>query len=380
MRTLYITNTYLQGRSGVVNASKAFINAFAELSESMTLVFPQKPENYIPEINTNNVELIPIEDKRNKILKLCGFILGKMHRFSDETIQLFNKECYDIVVFDSSVTSSCLIKKARNRGLKVITIHHNYEIEYVKGDKNSILKIPLLFWTYIYEKQSVCYSNLNLTLTLNDAMSLKKHYDKDGRYEVLGTFEYKHSNNQVTEAHSRNSMTFVITGQLYSIQTEQSLFPWIKKYYTLLNKQYPDAKVVVAGRNPSEKLIKVCRVNGIEIIPSPNDIDAIVRGGDYYVCPTELGSGLKLRIMDGLQQGLMVLTHERSARGYEKMMERHVLFSYNDSQSFIDALNRMVENKANRNTVYKAYLDYFSYEAGVERLEKILKKYELLKY
>jgi hypothetical protein len=42
MRTLFITNTYLDGNSGGVYATKAYINAFAQLSETMTLVYAMK--------------------------------------------------------------------------------------------------------------------------------------------------------------------------------------------------------------------------------------------------------------------------------------------------------------------------------------------------
>ena len=379
MRTLYITNTYLQGRSGVVNASKAFVNAFAELSEAMTVVYPQQNGYEVEDVDGQNVELYPVDDHRNKVAKFCSLVVGKMHRYSKETVKLFDREKFDVAVFDTSIVSSRLIEKARRKGLKVITIHHNYEMEYIKGDTRTLLKYPLLFWTSKYEKQAVRSSNLNLTLTETDAKSLMAHYDKNGKFDVLGTFEFKKDIIlSAVDTHERSSMVFVITGQLYSIQTEQSLIPWIERYYSLLKCQYPSAKVVIAGRNPSDTLIETCRDHGIEIIPSPKDIDAIVKVGDYYICPTELGSGLKLRIMDGLKQGLMVLAHERSARGYEEMIEKGVLFSYNDSKSFIDGIINIVERKVSRSDVQNAYLSYFSYEAGVARLRRILKKHVFL--
>jgi hypothetical protein len=378
MRTLYITNTYLFGRSGVVNASKAFVNAFAALSDSMTLVYPQQNDYIVEDIMKQNVKLFPVYDNRSKIVKAISFLLGNLHRFSNETIDLFDKEKFDVVIFDSSPVSYHLIKKAKQRGLKTITIHHNNQIEYTKDDTRPLLKYPLLFWTRKFEKQSVCNSDLNVSLTQTDAQSLRSYYKNDAKFEVLGVFEYNKSCSMTQLSSDHESMTFVITGQLYSLQTENSLLPWINKYYVLLKEQYPNAKVIVAGRSPSDKLISTCRENGIEIIPSPEDIDAIVSKANYYICPTELGSGLKLRIMDGLKFGLEVLAHERSARGYEYMMENEVLYKYNDQQSFIDSLKRMVSLHKKRSEVQKIYHNYFSYAAGEKRLETILKKYNFL--
>ena len=89
------------------------------------------------------------------------------------------------------------------------------------------------------------------------------------------------------------------------------------------------------------------------------------------LCPTALGSGLKLRIMDGLKTGMPVLTHYVSLRGYEPFLDRFV-FSYADAESFRTALRKMKSISWNREEIIRAYKDVFSFEAGVERLRKIV--------
>ena len=374
MKCLYITNTYLHGRSGVVNASKAFINAFAALSNSFTLVCPSNNENAIEDINANNICVVPVADKRSSIVKFVQLLFGKIHRFSDETKKLFDKSKYDLVVFDASPVTFHLIKVAKQAGLKTITIHHNYQMEYVKDDTDTILKYPLLFWTYISERQAVINSDINLTLTQSDADSLKIHYCRSAVFEVVGVFEHSPQIKDVV-VNSINKRHFVITGQLSSLQTKNSLLPWINNYYPIIRSVFPDSKLTIAGRNPSDDLIKVCKSNGIEIIPSPDNIDSIVKDADYYICPTSLGSGLKLRIMDGMKYGLSVLSHEKSARGYEEMMKKGILYSYSDEDSFKRNLNSMVSNSISKQTVIDIYYSWFSFEAGKERLKTILDKY-----
>lgn len=379
MKTLYITNTYLAGRSGVVNASKAFVNAFAALSNVVTVVYPQDGNYQVEDVKGDNVEFIPIEDKRSKITKFIGILIGKTHRYSKETTALFDKTQYDVVVFDSSIVSFRLIKKAKNAGLKTITIHHNYQIEYTKDDERSILKFPLLFWTYRFEKEAVCYSDLNLTFTKSDEYSLREHYKKTAEIDVVSLFEHTKTDLIACKNAKNKRMSFVITGQLYSLQTVNSLLPWLKNYFPLLKKTYPEAELIVAGRRPSQKLINACEENGVVIIPSPEDIDAIVRGSDYYICPTALGSGMKLRIMDGLKNGLCVLTHERSARGYEEMIRRGVVYEYHDTNSFLTSLKAMVNSKKDHRTIIETYYGWFSLESGINRLKAILNRHQILK-
>lgn len=99
-------------------------------------------------------------------------------------------------------------------------------------------------------------------------------------------------------------------------------------------------------------------------------MSAVLARGRYYICPTELGGGLKLRIMDGLKAGLPVLTHAVSARGYE-VFEGFCLFSYRDEDSFRHALDQLLSRPVDPISVQARYREVFSFDAGVERMRTI---------
>lgn len=53
MRILYITHHYLSDNGGGTFASRAYINAFAEIADEMTLLYPVKEgQNLFREINS----------------------------------------------------------------------------------------------------------------------------------------------------------------------------------------------------------------------------------------------------------------------------------------------------------------------------------------
>jgi len=95
---------------------------------------------------------------------------------------------------------------------------------------------------------------------------------------------------------------------------------------------------------------------------------------DYYICPTSLGGGLKLRIMDGLQWGLPVVTHAVSARGYDAFKDAGCLFAYSNQEEFADALRCLKSTIFDKKQVQTLYNSIFSFGAGVDRLKNILKK------
>jgi len=371
MRTLFIEFGYLSGHSGGVYASRTHINLFSALSEKFTLVYPWK-EGMAPEkINFERIEsLVPVSDSRSRIRKIWDLCRGKVHRFRLDD-SFYDNDKYDIVVFDNSVVSSSLIRKFNKCGIKTITIHHNYQIEYLKGDANKLLLLPLLFWTHIYEKTAVKYSDLNITLTQQDANLLRDHYFKSATFDVLGVFEYQNSEFLDVKDDNRGNR-FLITGHLQSKQTEDSLIRWVNEYWPILKDIVPNVLLTIAGFNPSNKLSDIIIKAGINLIASPPDMNPILNMADFYICPTDCGGGLKLRIMDGLKAGLPVLTHKVSARGYEKLMESGMVISYDSHKSFKDGILKLTSKKYIKNEVQKIYRANFNYDAGLRRLKEIL--------
>ena len=370
MRTLFITNSYLNGNGGGIYATRTHINLFSELSESMTLLYPYKSGEEPKDINKSKICMIPVEDYRSNARKFFDLLFGKVHRFSINNV-LLNKNIFDVVVFDSSVPSSGLVNTFKKAGIKIITIHHNYQIEYLKGD-GDILTLPMeLFWTRIYEGQAVRNSNINITLTNQDIELLKNHYCKTAKYAVLGVYEFIRRKIEKIADEPRLHR-YVITGGLGSKQTEQSMLRWLRDYLPLLKDIDDKAVITIAGSNPSDKLINAIRDNDCRLIISPIDMSPILRDADYYICPIDCGGGLKLRNMDGLKYGLPVLTHTVSSRGYEKMMEEGLLMKYDDIDSFKRGVYALQKISISKTKIQEIYNKSYSFDSGLNKLYGIL--------
>lgn len=370
MNTLFISNSYLKGNSGGIYATRAYINAFADVSESMTLLYPMKDGAEPEGIVGDNISYVPVWDNRSSIRKFVDLLLGITNRFQNRVDKLVNLEDFDTVVFNNSDSSSGLIRKMKDRGLKCITIHHNYQIEYLKGDCTPLLLPIELFWTRIYERDAVRYSDLNLTLTQDDIVKLTQHYGGNN-FNVLGVFENKPIVGNLKDYPPRNH-NYIITGWLGSKQTNDSLVRWINRYYPILMQEDPLAKLTIAGRDPQNELLFLAEKNHIIIIPSPADMQPLLDQSDYYICPTDCGGGLKLRNLDGLKSGMPVLTHEVSARGYKYMQDIGILYSYNSEETFRAGMRRMLGCRKSRRDIIYEYRNFYSLDVGIKRLKQIL--------
>ncbi len=150
---------------------------------------------------------------------------------------------------------------------------------------------------------------------------------------------------------------------------------FLNNYYFLLMEMLPSVRIWLAGRNPSSSVMALSeRYKNIEVIPNPYDMGKIVEQADVFFCPTNVGGGLKLRVMDGLKEGRPVLVHQVSARGYDPFYSQPFFRVYSDAESFKKGVEALMSLRANINgtEIRDRYLQLFGFQAGKKRMEKAL--------
>lgn len=391
MRVLFFTHHYLDDNSGGSFASRAYINAFTEIADSCMLMYPDRGIPVSGFIHTKCI-LKGIKYERSNIGKVIDYYRGRIHRYMDVMIPQIDEFKPDIVVFDNSRTSGGMLKKVKELGVKTITIHHNYEMEYYKGTKPFIAwRIPFMRAMEEAERTAVQQSDLNLTLTEEDIHLLQDNYDpqkvkkiaKIGSFESVTDSKPSGFNRENATKMNNSNLCFVITGTLGSYQTEVSIIPFLENEYPELLQLLPDSRLIIAGRNPSIKMIHACeKYPSVDLIANPENMQEIIAQAEIYICPTCVGGGLKLRVMDGLKAGLPVLTHAVSARGYDEFSNANCMFVYEDKSTFRTSLEKLIKeiNTGNLNNmvIKDIYKSVFSFEAGVKRLKGIMLKNDMI--
>ena len=369
-KVLIVTHHYLDGNGGGIYATRAFVNAVSEFSD-VTLLYPAKSETGHEHVSSS-VRMIPVFDSRRRIRKAFDLFRGRVHRYYGILSEHLKENAYDILVFDTSIVSAGQIQMARKYCSKIVTIHHNFQPDYAMDNTSVWLRWLIVPRIRKYEKEAVLGSDLNICLTETDRQLMYSHYDCShaSRIEVSGIFEYERRRLPEIGASGRNG-AFIITGNLSSVQTEKSLKSWISGYYDLLQSVPGFGSLTIAGRNPSAALSELCASRGIRLVDSPADMDEVIRGADFYVCPVDLGGGIKLRVMDGLRNGLPVLSHAVSARGYDHFVDNGILQVYEDRASFRNAVDNLIHCTKDAGWIQRQYYDCFSFDKGLKRVHDI---------
>lgn len=381
MRVLFITRHYLDENNGGSNCTKANLRAIGELFDDVTLIYPEHKGSDSTDFIPNGVRPIPCYDNRKRWKKGLDVYCGRLHRTIGFVKRHLEENKYDIVVVDHSIVANGVIQNIKKTGAKIITIHHNNESEYLKDNLPSwLFRLPYVYYAKKAERDALLLSDLNVTLTEHDAQSFRTWYPKRNVHCYnMGAYQWQDIPKTIDDCGVKHCRTFAITGSLNFLQAQKPIVDFIERYYPVMLKKVPEAKLIIAGRNPSQNIVDACnRYYSIELIPNPEDMGVVIRQADIYICPINTGSGVKLRVMDGLKLGIPVLGHNVAVNGYETIKDDGYFFEYFDEDSFEKSLNAISELKYHRQSVYDSFHRYFSFQAGKERLREILKKEQLI--
>jgi len=373
-RILFISTTDINRKDGGGLGQKAYYS-------SLNNIYPGKvdiimPEEYVDD-RYPNAKGVP---GRNIVKSILS---GSIHRYKAYVNHFLiqNKKTYELCVISGGLYAGDMMDMIHNHGLKIIVIHINFEREYQLGNKSLwTLWGHCPFFVIQNERNAYLKADCNCFMSVEDQKSFMKYYGQvDVPSVIVGAYEYeKFPDDIFLPENSLLHKRIAITGSLNTVQTVVGINDFRKNYYGIFRKICPDWTLLIAGRNPSTDIVdfKEEYTDNIELIPNPREMKGIIQNAYIYMCPTNVGGGIKLRVMDGLKNGRPILVHEVSARGYEPLFGYSFFQVYNDKQSFEKGLGYLVDyidKGFNPNNIYNVYQKYYSFDAGTQHFKEAIK-------
>ena len=377
MKILYILKHNPWGIGGGCYACRnyleALIDVFADADFDVLVC-----EEYLKGITNKfpkNVRFIGVKP-RTTVGKLLSPISGILHRHQNLAKKMIKCGEYDYCIFDHNSIAGSLVSTCKKYDVKSIVLNHNCEQEYFRDNNSRTRNCLLLPTVRRNEKKSYLECTYNIFLTKEDELTFNKLYGNSNTKSIVGgCFLKKGEEIKVNENkdYNKGRLKIVISGTMGNVQNLDGINYFLEELYP----QLPDnIDVVMTGKNPPDSLIeKVEPYANIEIIANPENILEIVGECDIFLCPTRLGGGMKLRVMDGLRCGLPVIAHSVSARGYSEFIKDGYLWAYENKEGFIDALDSIVkcieDGVFNPQQIQHNAMKKFSFEERTKTLKQI---------
>ena len=371
MRILYISKHNPYSVSGGSTASRHFLEAFETVFKDarFDILLAEEAKSSVPQElkDTHNIVFV---SNRNVYQRIFSFLTLKIHRYHKAAIELLKKNNYDLCIFDHSSIGGSLCSISSSMGVKSVVIHHNVERIFFK-DNNSFLRRCLFgFAVYYNERKAYMVCDYNIFLTKEDMESFHKYYGKTRKRETaLYIFQGRNDNKALpTNMKVGGKLTLIITGSLCNPQNIDGIVYFFDKIYPMLPD---DVEIKVAGRNPTAYIKTIIKdLKNVQLIENPEKIDPIIVSGDIFVCPARLGSGIKVRITDGLRNGLPVLAHNISSQGYKAFIDKGYFIAFSNEDEFIRGLE-IIKDKLN-SEFKKEIRDFYKMETDFNKSVSLL--------
>lgn len=374
MRILYILKHNPWGIGGGCYACRNYLELFTELFKDScfdVLICSEYLEGRTSK-DFVNCTFYPVSP-RNKISQYLSPVTQILHRHQRVAVSMIKKNQYDYCIFDHNSIAGSLVSICKKKGVKTIVLNHNCELEYFRDNNSRLKNLLLLPSVRKNERKAYLKCDYNIFLTDEDRDLFKNIYGESGTKTVVGGCFLRKGdviNHSVTPFNVA-CVKLVISGTIGNVQNRDGINFFLDELYEYLPE---NIEVVITGRNPTEEIIKkVAKLKNVSIIANPADILEIVGKCDVLVCPTRLGGGMKLRLIDGLRCGLPVISHKVSARGYTAFVDKGIVCQFETAEEFGSCLVKVIDliqnGKIDKTIIGKCAEDIFSFEAALKRLK-----------
>lgn len=198
--------------------------------------------------------------------------------------------------------------KKQYPNLKIYLREHNIEYELVKQytqSCNNIFMKLISYFEYLKTKkyETKIWTKFDKVYFISDSdLTIAKKYGKYSTENLI--YDGVEIEDNMNENYEEKS--FIFTGSLSSFQNRQNLKNFIENIWKNFIIQYPDCKLYLTGNTDDilEKKLKLTlkELNELNIynLGFVDNIKATIKSKKYIVSPTLYGSGIRLKVLEGL--------------------------------------------------------------------------------
>lgn len=260
--------------------------------------------------------------------------------YEDQLIKKLQSVSFDIIQLEGVFMASYIPTIKRFSKAKIVLRSHNVEHQiwerHLQNEKNSIKKNYLTIQNNrlkAFEINAFEESDAIVTITDEDKKNISAICPGKRVYTCL-TGVNLNSYSQVSNPEYPNTLFhFASMDWMPNIEAVDWLMNTV---WDKVIAQKPDAKLVLAGRGMPERLKKLASKN-ITIIDDVKDSSEFYRTYDIMLVPLWSGSGLRIKLVEGLAYGKAIITTSIGAEGIPYTKNKDFLIA-DSSEDFTKAI------------------------------------------
>ncbi len=186
--------------------------------------------------------------------------------------------------------------------------------------------------------------------------------------------------NKTIQTSIRNYPSLCYIGALDWIPNQQGLLWFIKHVWPIVISKKPNIKMFIAGRNAPDWLIKIINTNHITFLGEVEDAFNFLNQYAIMVVPLFSGSGMRIKIIEGLSVGKAIVSTTLGAEGIKITNRQNILLA-DTIEEFANCILELSINKEFFDEICKNALDVvYQYYDDTQIVNNLSNFIENLKY
>ena len=258
----------------------------------------------------------------------------------------------------------------------------------IKDNKNLIKK---LMWYLLYKQrkyiESKYFLNYNICTVVSgeDKGMLEKH-SPNLKIEVIPNgvdIEYFDTDKVNIDVNYSDNQSVGIFGGMDFFPNEDASIFFISDIFPLVKKEYPQLKLYLVGRKPSERLSNFVKdKKDIIITGEVEDIREYYKKVSIAISPIRLGSGIKNTVLQAMAMSKAIVCTSQAVKAIDIINGKHVLVT-DKNVEFAEKIINLIKNKELRKNIgdnaRNLIVEKYSWEIHAKHFQKIYKDISLEK-
>lgn len=176
-----------------------------------------------------------------------------------------------------------------------------------------------------------------------------------------------------SEAYDPDLISFI--GRMDYFPNQQAMIRFCDRVLPLIRRRRPNANLIIVGANPSARISKLAKIDGVTVTGSVLDVRPYVTKSAVSVAPLEIARGTQNKILEAMAMGVPVVTTPVAAAGVDVVAGEHLLCGETD-QEISELTLRILESAEKRESMARKgrqrVMECHDWGSSMQQLDAIL--------
>jgi glycosyltransferase involved in cell wall biosynthesis len=364
-----------------------FVKGYAEAGCNVTILAMNTTKHFVSEANTQlalgkygKVHTVEIDNNIKPVPALANlfstesYIIKRFisHNFQQKLLELLTANKFDVVHLDGLQTAAYIDVIRKHSSAKIAMRAHNVEYKIwervYENEKNFLKK-----WYVKIQSKRLCTFEKNAIANLDVTLAISKE-DEDALLQLSpgANTIIVPAGMDIDEREpvvSKNNNLFFI-GSFDWMPNLQGIEWFFENIWQSVSNTFPEIKFFIAGKKMPESIYKLKNDTVIPVGEVANAKD-FVTSNDIMIVPIISGSGIRIKILEGMALGKPVIATTIAAEGLGLTHNENILIA-NTAAEFIECIGKCTNDFSIRQKIainaHRFALENFQNKRIIEKL------------